>query len=84
MIRTYEKLSSSQYLEGRGKKQLNYGEVTDIGVYALWCIFIHKVKIGKILGGKSLPILPKSGPNRVKLRDILRFFFEYTGVLMKN
>jgi len=49
------------------------------------------VKIGKILGGKSLPILPKSGPNEGKQVVILVFMqkiymisAKYTGFLIKS
>jgi len=53
---------------------------------ALYMLYIYtNVKIGKIWGGKILPILPKSGPNEGKqgvilgfMQKIYRIFAKYT------
>jgi len=54
-------------------------------------IMLRNVKIGKILGVKSLPILTQVGPNRGKFRKILPNFLKlymisakYTGFLLES
>jgi len=64
-----------------GKNCMEKGVVYVVYLY----IMLRNVKIGKIWGGKILPILPKSGPNEGKqgailgfMQKIYRIFAKYT------